>query len=128
MLCFFNLISCSFTQGLYFIALNIKSFNDSQTIHLAKTNPFFCTSTFRFFFFFNSLIVDCKILPICNSLLIYKCEEKPNIIMINKNIKYLFPLQLRPCSSLDLVATRLKNGQDIIILQDSMNNQLINNA
>jgi hypothetical protein len=40
--------------------------------------------------------------------------------MINKNIKYLLPLQLKQCFSLDLVATRLKKGQDIILLQDFM--------
>ncbi len=50
----------------------------------------------------------------CNSLLIYKREEKPNIKMKNKNVKYILQLQLKSCSSLDLVATKSKNGQSIV--------------
>jgi hypothetical protein len=34
--------------------------------------------------------------------------------MTNKTIKYLLQLQLRPCYFVDLVATRLKNGQNIV--------------
>jgi hypothetical protein len=83
-------------------------------VHLAKIDPFFHTSTFKCFLFFNQFIVDYEIFPIYNYLLIYKHEEKPNIRMTNKNVKYLLQLQLKPCSSLDLVATKLKNSQDIV--------------
>jgi hypothetical protein len=75
-------------------------------VHLEKTNLLFRTSAFNLF------IVDYEILLTCNSLLIYKCEEKPYIKMTNKNIKYLLKLQLKPCYSMDLVATA--NGQDIV--------------
>jgi hypothetical protein len=66
------------------------------------------------FFYFIQLIANCKIFPTWNSLLIYKCEEKSNVIMINKNIKYLLQLQLNPCYYVDLVATKSKNGQNIV--------------
>ncbi len=59
---------------------------------LAKIYPLFYTSMFRCFFFFNLLIADFEILPIGNSLLMCKCEEKPNIIMTDKNIKYMLQL------------------------------------
>jgi len=78
MLCFFNLISCSFTLRLFFPTLDIKSFKDSQKIHLAKIDPLIQTSTFRCFFFLNQFIADYEILPICNSLLIYKNLEETN--------------------------------------------------
>jgi hypothetical protein len=83
-------------------------------IHLAKTNPFFRTSTFKCFFFFNQFITDCEIFPIFNSLLICKCVERPTIGMTNKNAQYLLQLQLRPCYYLNLMATRSISGQNIV--------------
>jgi hypothetical protein len=47
-------------------------------VHLAKTNPLFLTSTFRCYFFLNLLITDYEILPIYNSLLIYKHVKEMN--------------------------------------------------
>jgi hypothetical protein len=127
-LCFFNLISCSFTQRLFFLVLEYQILQGFTNGTHGKNRSFLPHIHVWIFFFFNRLILDCEILPICNSLLIYKREKKPNIIMINKNIKYLLPLQLRPCSFLNLMTTRLKNDQNIIGLQESMNNQLVNNA
>ncbi len=49
-----------------------------STVHLAKIDPLLFTCTFRCFFFFNWLIQDCEILPICNSLLICKRVEEKN--------------------------------------------------
>ncbi len=92
-----------------FLALDIKFFKDSQTIHSTKTYPLFHTSMFKCFFFSNWFIADFKIFPTCNFLLNYKHEEKPNIKMTNKNNKYLLLFQLKPCYFIDLVATRLKN-------------------
>jgi hypothetical protein len=40
-------------------------------VHLAKTNPRFCTSTFKWCLFFNLFMVDWKIPPMLNSLIIY---------------------------------------------------------
>jgi hypothetical protein len=93
-----------------------------------KKNPFFFTSTFRCFFFVNWFIIDYEILPPCNSLLICKCEEKPNIRITNKNIKYLMQLQLWPCYFIDLVVTKLRNGQNIAWLLDFVENQCANNV
>jgi hypothetical protein len=75
---------------------------------LGKNRPFFLHIHFQIFFS-NWLTTNYKILPTCNSLLIYEHEEKPNIEMKNKNNKHLLQLQLKPCYSVDLEATRSKN-------------------
>jgi hypothetical protein len=70
-ICFFNFNSYSFASMLFLPNLDIKSFNDSQIIHLANSNPLFHTSTLRWCFFLNLLIVDWKIPLMLKSLLIY---------------------------------------------------------
>jgi len=82
----------------------------------------------QIFFLPNQLIVSYEIFFSYNSLLIYKHEEKPNIKMINKNIKYLLQFQLRLCYYVDLMATKSKSSQDITKLWDFVKNQLVNNA
>jgi hypothetical protein len=95
--------------GSIFLAFNIKSFKDSQMVHLAKTYLLFYTSTFRCFFFFNWFITYYEILPTCNSFLTCKCEEKPNIRMTNKNIKYLVQFQLMSRPRQGLAKVRAKS-------------------
>jgi hypothetical protein len=65
---------------IFFLALDVKFFKDSQIIHFAKIDPHFFTSTLRWFFLFSQLIVDYEILPMCNYLLI--CKKKLNIRFI----------------------------------------------
>jgi hypothetical protein len=40
-------ITCSFALTLLFATFDIKSFNDSQIVHVAKLKPHFLTSTFK---------------------------------------------------------------------------------
>jgi hypothetical protein len=70
-ICFLSFASYSRTSLLLFPNLDIKSFKDSQTIHVVNTNPCFGTSTFKWCLFLNLLIVDREIPPMFNSLLIY---------------------------------------------------------
>jgi len=58
MLCFRNFISCYFAPALFLPTLDIKSFNDSQIVHLAKMESHFFTSTFKWCFFLKRLIKD----------------------------------------------------------------------
>ncbi len=58
MLCFHNFISCSFALALFLPTLDIKSFHDSQIVHLTKMELQFFTSTFRWCFFLKRLIKD----------------------------------------------------------------------
>jgi hypothetical protein len=83
-MCFFNFNSYFFTSLLFFSNFDIKSFKDSHTIHFAKTDTFFHTSILKRCFFFNLFIVDWKIPPMLNSLLIYK-----NVIKIMKTINFI---------------------------------------
>jgi len=71
--CFLNFSSYSFASLLFFPNFDIKSFSDSHTIHFVNTKPLFLTSTLRWCLFLNLFIVNCKIPPMFNSLLI--CEN-----------------------------------------------------
>jgi hypothetical protein len=51
-----------------------------KIVHFANTNPCFHTSTFKWSFFLNLLIVDWKIPPMLNYLLIYQ----PKTLKIKK--------------------------------------------
>ncbi len=70
--CFFNFSPYSFTSLLFFPNFDIKSFNDSHTVHFINIEPLFLASTLKWCFFFNLLIINYKIPPMFNSLLIYK--------------------------------------------------------
>jgi hypothetical protein len=70
-ICFFNFNSYSFISFLFLSNLDIKSFNDSHTIHLANIDLLFYTSMLRWGLFFNLLIVDWNIPPMLNFLLLY---------------------------------------------------------
>jgi hypothetical protein len=56
MMWFRNFISCSFAPTLFLPTLDIKSFNDSQIVQLAKVESCFFTSTFKWYFFLKRLI------------------------------------------------------------------------
>jgi hypothetical protein len=64
----------------FFPNLNIKSFMDSQTGHFANTNPYFCTSTFKWCLLLNMFITNWEIALMFNSLFI--CH--PTNTKINK--------------------------------------------
>ncbi len=61
-----------FPSLLFLPNFDLNSFSDSHTIHFAKIEPLFLTSTFRWCLFLNLLITDCEIPPMLNSLLIYR--------------------------------------------------------
>jgi len=93
LLSLFNFISCSLALTLVFPTLDIRSFKDSHITHFAKVEPLFYTSTFRWYFLLNQLIVDWNTSSIFNSLLIYNITPKKkkfrwknlqNSICINK--------------------------------------------
>jgi hypothetical protein len=82
---------------------------------LSKNKSFLSHIHVHIFFYLKWLIIDCKILLICNSLLIYKRVEETNYQDDKQfNVKYLLLLQSRPCYSLNLVATRSTNSHNII--------------
>jgi hypothetical protein len=83
-------------------------------IHFAKTNPFFLTSEFIYFFFLNHLITNYKIFPICNSLLICKCVEEMDYQNDKQEHSIYIPTSIRSCNSLHMVVTSLINGHDIV--------------
>ncbi len=69
-ICFFNFNSYSFASLLLFPNFNIKSVKDSHTLHFAKIEPLFHTSTLRWCFFLNLPVINFKIPPMFNSLFI----------------------------------------------------------
>ncbi len=60
--CFLRFISYSIALLLCFPNLDINSLKDSQTIHFAKNDPCFHTSTLRWCLFLNLFIIDWEIL------------------------------------------------------------------
>jgi len=117
MICFLNLISCSFTQGFFFSSFWYQILQGFTNGTLGKNKSSLLHIHVQIFFFLNWLIADYKIFPTCNSLLICKCEGKQNLKMTNKNIKYLLQLQLKPCYSIGLVATRSKKVKNCKIIR-----------
>ncbi len=80
---FLNFISCSSMLAQFFSTLDIRSFKDSHTMHFTNIKTLFCTSTLRWYFLFNWLIIHKEILSILNSLLIYNHTH-----MIMKNNEF----------------------------------------
>jgi hypothetical protein len=70
--CFFNFNWYSLASLLLFPNFDIKSFSDLHVVHFVNIEPLFLTSTLKWCFFFNLLIVNYKISPMFNSLFIYK--------------------------------------------------------
>jgi hypothetical protein len=56
--CFLNFNLYSLASLLFLSNFDKKSFNDSHTIHFAKTKPLFFTSTLRWCLFLNMLITQ----------------------------------------------------------------------
>jgi hypothetical protein len=72
---FLSFTSYSIASLLHFPNLDIKSLRDLQ-IEQKKIGFHFHTSTFKWCLFLNKLIVDCKILPMFNSLLVCNNANK----------------------------------------------------
>jgi hypothetical protein len=79
-ICFLSFTSYSRASLPFFPNLDIKSFKDSQRVHFANTNPYFCTSTSKWCLHLNLLITDWEIAPMFDSLFI--CH--PTNTKINK--------------------------------------------
>ncbi len=70
--CFLNFNSYSLTSLLLFPNFDIKSFSDWHIVHFVNIEPLILTWTLRWCLFLNMLIVNYKIPPMFNSLLLCK--------------------------------------------------------